>query len=230
MCWTSPTAGTFIDMLGIPMAEQINAECTFLYNPFKLTTLQRLDGLSTRRLHIRVRLADLAEVNTRTVRLLNAHCSDAVWEPLDTASRIKLEKSHPNARISHKRLPVAISRATREGCVARHRVAARDLLGVFMESGAPDPLLGAAKDLKRNITIYGSKSASDNEFEFTGEHQDIITWISRLNELVVIQDLGVEGNSAAFAGEVAQLCGIPVRVHPIRKQMDWRSIVGGARK
>lgn len=225
----STYARSLLEGSGLALAEKVSADLCYLYNPFKLATLGRLRAIAARKLHIRLRLPDLADVNAKSVRMLDACPGDPVWEPLDTASRIKLEKAHPNAVIRPTRLDAELSEGTRKASLARHRMAERVLLGVFMESGSPEPPLAAAKALKRNITIYGSKTAAENEFEFTGQNQDIVAWTSRLAELVVIQDLGVDGVGARFAMALAEACGIPVRVHPIRKAMDWRQIVSGSR-
>jgi hypothetical protein len=214
----------------IPVVERASSDIAYIYSPFSAETRLHLPRLASKKVRVRVGLNDVGDLRESDIRLFDLYAPDCLWEPLDIPGRVRIEAVHPNAKLLPDNVIATVSRGTLDYCRKRIRLSARALVGVFLESGPSDEILAAGKKLGVPVTIHGRSSEAENEYEFSGLHQDVVTWMGKLFALIIVSDLGVDGLNARFVRAIAEACSVPVRSVTLRRTMNWSGIISGVAK
>src|SRR5262249_43283543 len=116
----TPYARQILQAHDIPVVECVRSDIAYIYNPFTPDTQARLPSVHSGRTRVRIRLQDLGALRDSDLRLLDRFAPGCLFEPLDIASRVRIEEAHPNASLSTQRLHVVISHGTRALCCRRN--------------------------------------------------------------------------------------------------------------
>lgn len=216
-----------IDAVGIALLSDGPATCgnCIVLSPFSDDTANRLHQIRADRFLLRPRGDESGKAGRRDVLRMAMLSAPVVWQVMDRAAQVALERFDPNAQIEEF---APLETLSQESCayLARRRPVRRSgVTGIFMPSEMSAPLLQAISEAKLCVSFFGKAPNFKLRYEVSGQNQDLLSWIARVDRLIVAAGAGMGRAETDFLQLVANACAIPFV--PVRLMADtpWPGIL-----
>lgn len=228
---TSDRVSTFVRQTlaetGITLLAHTSATCSdcIVMAPFSDEAADRLHRIRAARYVLRVRGDEAGKAGRGGIVRMGLLSASVTWQAMDRAAQVALEKSEPNAAIVDHPPLTALSALTTAYLIRRKPRHPAGVTGIFMPADISAPLLAAISAAQLRVSFFGKPPNFRLRHEFSGQHQDLPSWIARLNRLIVAAGQGMGRAELGFLQLMAESCRIPFVPVRLTPDTPWTSIL-----